>query len=118
MVIAMKVTGAEELMSNLKKLTKKVGADLSRAMLTEGELIMTESQRQVPRLTGFLANSRSVELSERRSEIVVVLSYGADYAFKVHESFTVRSGKRKYLEDPLKAASGGMADRIAKRIKL
>lgn len=87
--------------------------------------IAQQSQTDVPKDTGALANSMIVsEVRDVNHVIGVQITYGDGdrviYAAKVHEDLDAEhphGGSAKYLERPLNAAAAGMADRIAEYIK-
>jgi hypothetical protein len=57
---------------------------------------------------------------KERNSLSVILGYSAPYALYVHEappSTQFQVGKRKFLEDPIKAAADGYARRVAERMK-
>jgi len=114
----------------IKVLEAKVLRATQSAIRTEGELIMTASQKEVPVDNNFLKPSRFVEDRTRGSVVAILIGYSAKYALAVHEipappskSKGGRSAthtaptKWKYLEDPMKAAQAGYSDRVAERIK-
>ncbi len=104
----------------LKRAGKEYQRAFRQALLEEGEAIMLESQNQVPRDTGFLANSRFVRVEDGGGEITLELGYTAPYAIYVHEDPTARHRaptKWKFLEDPIKDASNGLSQRLARRIR-
>lgn len=78
------------------------------------ELVGTESQKQVPRITGKLSRSMRKILHER-PVVYGTLDYLAQYAVQVHEVQRPPSstGKWKYLEDPFKAAEPLFRPRLA-----
>lgn len=116
-------------MKNNGKPWRKLFVDMSRdvqkayasAVNMEAELVMTESQNQVPVDTGNLKNSRFIEAQVEHDGVHVELGYRAEYAMVVHELPPERvshvNGKWKFLEDPLKAAIPGFASRVMKRVK-
>jgi hypothetical protein len=77
------------------------------------EMVGTESQRQVPRITRKLAGSMRIEVRERPA-VFGTIDYLAPYAVRVHEEQRPPSsnGKWKYLEDPFKAQEGLFAARV------
>lgn len=128
--MGLKLEGLEETLRGVQKLANEFGDDAREALKEEGEAIMVESQKQVPRDTQQLANSKFVEVREENDGPVVTLGYKADYALYVHEipsppnkSRGGRSAshrpptKWKYLEDPVKDASAGFVQRVAARIR-
>lgn len=82
------------------------------------EMVGTESQRQVPRITGKLARSMRKQLHERPA-VFGTLDYLAPYAIHVHEVQRPPSstGKWKYLEDPFKAQEPLFRARVGDRVR-
>jgi hypothetical protein len=96
-----------------------------RALRIEGERIMTRSKQEfVPVDLGALRASGHVQEPTRRGkDVEVVMAYGgpaAPYALIQHENpdFRHRVGQWKYLEQPMREAEPGMADRLAKALSL
>jgi len=124
---------------NVKNLKKVVGGvrvleqralkATQGAVRTEGELLMTASQKIVPVKEGFLKNSKFVEDRTARGIVRILIGYSAIYALAVHEippppaqseggrSATHKNGQWKFLETPLKERTPGYAERVAKRIR-
>ena len=81
------------------------------------------SQREVPVKTGTLRASGAVgQPTVTGMDAEVAIGYGGAakaYALKQHEDLNLNhpNGKAKYLEDPVRAQTDGMAERIAKRLK-
>lgn len=124
--LGFKLKGFEKVRKNLQDITAAYEKALLAAIRTEAELIMTESQKQVPvsasgsggRPPGFLRDSKFIR--KKRGGLEVELGYSAFYATFVHEAdpaTNFRVGKRKYLEDPIKEASKGYAKRVAERTR-
>lgn len=89
-----------------------------RAVFTEGQLIMTASQREVPVRYGNLKNSKFFDVEKRLHQHIVNMGYTSFYAIYVHEmNKNYRTGKWKYLEDPLRAAVPGFRRRVEARVK-
>lgn len=84
---------------------------------------MTRSKEEfVPVDTGLLRSTGRVELMQQGRKWFVVLSYGgpADYyAWYVHENpYAFHPvGQWKYLEQPIREAEPGMAERLAERVR-
>lgn len=98
-----------------------IGSNLRPAVLAAvreaTEHILTESLREVPRLTGRLANSSRVRVEEQPA-IHGIVDYTAPYAIFVHEVPRPASsnGKWKYLEDPFKREEAKFPQRVADRV--
>jgi hypothetical protein len=77
------------------------------------EMVGTESQKQVPRITGKLARSMRIDIRERPA-VVGTIDYLAPYAVPVHEVQRPPSstGKWKYLEDPFRDMAPLFKDRV------
>lgn len=120
---------AQKVLAALQALGPKAGKAIASALYKEGNRIMGVSKEEVPVEFGNLKASGTVLLPRREGDATIVEmgyggsagSQGADvgYAIYVHEDMNARHpvGKAKYLEDPMKAAESGFADRIAKDIK-
>lgn len=124
MKISVKVKGTKELQHALKQLGDRASEELGKGLYAEGELIMTESKKQCPVDTGTLRGTGHVEKPEMsRYGPTVTLGYGgpaAPYAVYVHEDLTKRHNpptKAKYLEDPAKAATSTMPQRLVERLR-
>ncbi|MFO7253132.1 MAG: HK97 gp10 family phage protein [Actinomycetes bacterium] len=79
------------------------------ALVAGAEVILGESQEEVPHATGALMRSGTVTVNSKKGEVYV--SYNTPYAVKQHEDLTLRhpdprnplsspGRKAKYLEDP------------------
>lgn len=90
------------------KVRLKMDTALARAIVQNGgaqgvrqaaQMILTESQKQVPLDTGALLRSGTVEADGLQATI----SYDTPYAARWHEQQAnfQRGRKRKYLEDPV-----------------
>lgn len=122
------VTGTERVQAALAALGEAGPSAVARGLYREAQDILTVSQEQyVPVDTGALRNSGFVQEPVGMS---VTLGYGAPYALVTHENpragktagvspsgahykHWARVGEWKYLETPWKAATAGMADRLA-----
>lgn len=96
------------------------------ALNTVGEDIMAKSQEIVPLDQNNLAPSGHVKPIRGMGGVIksIILSYGLEeeieYAAKQHEDTTLRHApgrSAKYLEKPFYDAIGGMASKIASRMK-
>lgn len=118
--VAVKLDGARDAAAGMLQAGEiKIGA-MERAMLMEGHELMAEAQLEVPRRTGFLANSQFVTLVKRGKDSTVIIGFSAPYALHVHEApptRVFRVGKRKFLEDPFKRRERDAPARIAERVR-
>ncbi|MBW2672583.1 MAG: HK97 gp10 family phage protein [Deltaproteobacteria bacterium] len=138
MEVTVKVEGTKELQRTLEKLGERAQAELEKALYAEAELIMTESKKQCPVDTGTLRSTGYVRISRAEApRTVVEMVYGgpaAPYAVAVHENpragktggvspsgqrykTWAKTGKWKYLEDPVKAATPKLPSRLARRLR-
>lgn len=116
--------GVNHLREVLGRLGEEADEELGKELYDEALEAFAESQRQVPRDTGVLANSGQVGEPEHHGhETTVDISYGgaaSAYALIVHENLDANhphGGKAKYLEDPVNDRVDGMAERIATRLE-
>lgn len=111
--------GASEMRRRMEAMTREVPERAGKALHEEGESVLAASQAIVPVETGALKETgRVTEVEIGDGEIAVAVTYGDEtvlYAAAVHES---ESPGAKYLERPLRDAVGGMARRLADRIKV
>lgn len=124
MKITVKLNGTKELQKQLAQFGANAEKELGGAMFREATTIMNASKVIVPVDTGALKNSGIVMPPERTGTgVMVSLGYGGaarDYAIYVHENLTARHApptRAKFLEDPLMAASKGMAGRLVEDLK-
>ncbi len=130
--------GAPAVTQALQQLASEAEPAMQAALFAEGTLLMADSQPLVPRDTGNLAASGTVQQEAGAAQPTVLVGYGgaaAPYALSVHEN--PRSGKTggvspsgqqykhwatvgqwKYLEQPFKTRTAGFSDRIAKTLRL
>lgn len=112
----------------LKRLLKKGGTSaipaLAASLTAVAQIMMYESQVQVPFRTGALkASGRVFEPNITGTTVTVDLGYGgdaSDYAFFVHEnsSLTFQNGKKaKYLADPVGAGAGALTGILMSRLQ-
>lgn len=95
------------------------------ALYQEAEAIMAIAKTRTPVDTGALrASGYTAPPDVSGDTISVELGFGgaaSEYAVFVHERFDLKHAPGtgpKFLEDPLKEAAPGLADRLAKRIEL
>ncbi len=96
------VDGLPGLSMNIKRLPAKVVTGLAKGLRTWAEAVVVESGNEVPRITGFLANSVRIVMHRSHTRMSVVIEYLAAYAAAVHEipRPPTSNGKWKYLEHP------------------
>lgn len=94
----------------------------------DADRIFQESQLEVPRKTGALAESGKVDKSDPEK---VTISYGGtinpvtgqstdDYAVKIHEDLNLRhpnGGKAKYLQDPFFRNIENIKKNVTKKVR-
>lgn len=119
----LQLLGSAQLMRNLTFLGQRAPHVLGGALYRFGEMVMTESKREVPVKTGTLRGSGHVEPPEVTPRgAVVVLGYGGPaeaYATIVHEDtsrYHKPPTKAKYLEDPLKAHAGEFEETVGRDV--
>ena len=138
--------GVDQSVRRLLTIAERFPKRAEAALRHEAEVIRTRSMRLVPVNLSALKNSALVTPDVDGLDIRMVISYGglaSAYALSVHEHpskfdppswegkgvediQSVRGGVPwsldgrgpKYLERPLMAASDGMAERLAKRLRL
>ena len=97
-----------------------------QALSEGGELVLTESQEEVPHATGTLQRSGTV--TKVPSEFAVYISYNTPYAVRQHEDLSLRhpdprnpistpGRKAKYLEDPFNRLKRKVLRLVELRIK-
>lgn len=108
---------------NLQKVTQGIRATgakwrkaVALAVRSEAEAISTEAKILVPQVTGNLLSSYRLTVIER-AEIFAIIEFLAPYARRVHEEPRPPSsnGTFKYLEQPLREASAGYTERVARK---
>ena len=133
----MTVTGTEQVLATLKSLGEQATPAMLKALRTEAEELLAESQALVPVMDGTLKGSGTVVEDLKANVPTLIVGYGGSavpYALSVHEN--PRSGKTggvgprgqkykkwahvgqwKYLEQPWKQRMTGFTDRIAASLK-
>lgn len=124
MKITVELKGTKELQKQLARFGENAEKELGGALFREATTVMNASKVIVPVDTGALKDSSIVMLPERTGTgVSVSMGYGGaarDYAVYVHENLTARHApptQAKFLEEPLMAASKGMAARLADDLK-
>lgn len=96
----------------------RVGEAAYRALESQAEDILRESQAEVPHDTGDLMRSGVVE---RGGDGTVLIRYVKEYAAKQHEEPSYEHpGRRKwkYLEDPLRRRGKQVIKEVAEAVRL
>lgn len=134
-----RVRGEAELQRNLDRLAKNYPNATVAALYQEGGVIFTGSQREVPvsrsypgHVGGNLRQSGNFFVMRQGDGHVVIISYSASYALRIHEATEYdanraqpgefdtdkTTGKSKYLEDPFNEQMQGIEGRIARRVRM
>lgn len=126
-----KIKGLAEVKRRLKEIGAKAEKALGMLLRNEGETIMTTAKTLTPVDTGALRASGHVTGPTRTADrLHVDLSFGGPagseaagvfvgYAIPVHEDLTKHHpvGQAKFLEQPVREAARGMAERLAAGLK-
>lgn len=117
--IYIEVTGLRDVAAVLFAGEHKVLDATMEALYAEAQVVLADSKLQVPFRDGILSGSGMVHQPYQvGKKAAVEISYGGaavDYAFIQHENpdFKHAPGRKaKYLEDPVKDASGRLGQRI------
>ena len=122
--MGLEIDGLEQLRVRLKESATDAAKELAKGLFVEGQKIMTAAKRLTPVDQGPLRSSGHVQTPIiRKTSATVVLGFGgaaSDYALVQHErtDFTHTVGQAKFLEQPAKAASKGLGNRIARNLDL
>ena len=115
-----KVDGLSALERSLAKLAD-VDAPMATALESEAQAVFRESQKQVPVDTGLLKASGYVTTPRQTGDTIEVeVGYTTPYVVFVHERLDLRHAgetKAKFLEDPMRAAEAGVAERLAAKVE-
>ena len=117
MGVTAKLIGVIQFRANALLATDRYLRAVGGAVFLEASRVMGVSIREVPVDTGRLRATGFVTPPDVTTrDVSVQLGYGTEYAVPVHERTEVqhRTGKAKYLSDPLNAAQSGAARRIAR----
>lgn len=123
--VSVKVHGDKAVQRELRRLMRRVPNAVGHAMFDEAAIIFTRSQEEVVVDTGRLRGSGMVRARESASGTTVTISYGTNYALRIHESNVLEQrrrgrgghGKWKYLQDPFEEHAAGIAARVAMRAR-
>lgn len=117
--------GLDNLTTKLDVSSGDIARAVGQSLMESAQLVMRESQRQVPVRDGFLKASATIKDPKFSNGFVkVTMGYGgaaAKYAWYVHQSpyeknWTKPGTKSHFLSDPLQAASVEISARLARRI--
>jgi len=130
-----KASGYELLEAGLRKNAQEILRSTASALFMEAEETIGAAKQETPVDHGPLVNSGHVQLPEvTPKEVSVLLGFGGPagsgnqgdsndedvgYAVHVHENMTAshtQGQKAKFLEDPVKARTAGMVDRVVRRV--
>ena len=133
------VTGAGEIITNLRYRTKRVGIGVQEGLILAGHFLQAESQRKVPVEFGLLRASAYTRVKGSLFSTEVFVGYTSAYALYVHELVAMKlkgqprkpspphigkywdpqgSGQAKFLEEPARTHRSTMRAMIAARAKL
>ena len=114
-----KIIGLQEVINELEKRGIATEGRIKQALSDEANTVLAKSKDECPVLTGTMRRTGTAENPvQTAGKWSVTIGYNTTYAEDVHENMRARhkTGKAKFLEDPVNAAAPGMADRIARRI--
>lgn len=96
------VDGIAGVSMDVRNLIPAARRGLARGIRMWCEAVAVQSGNEVPRITGFLANSLRIVMHNNASRISAVIEYLAAYAAAVHEHPRppTSNGKWKFLEHP------------------
>ena len=123
MAIAITITGIEALAAKFRALGASLPAAAGKALVQEGERIMTDAKRRTPVDTGALrASGQTAWPDVAAASVSVTLGFGntaVKYAVYVHENLAARHpvGEAKFLENAVMAAERGIGDRLASTLR-
>jgi len=115
--VKMDVTGIKETIGFFGRMDAQTRKGMRNGVQKWLEMVASESQNQVPWLTGQLAQSMEVKMHARSA--AGDISYNTKYAWAVHEvpRPAGSTGKWKYLEDPLKQLEPHLEAIIAEEVE-
>lgn len=116
----LKVTGVEKVTNGFRAINQAAIAGVRLGVRVAMEMVAAESQREVPRITGRLANSMVVAVTGGAFQNVRgTVSYATPYAGVVHEvpRPAGSNGKWKYLQDPWQRLEGEFETIIAEEVE-
>jgi hypothetical protein len=117
LAVATKVENLQKVTQGIRATGAKYRKAVYFAVNSEAEAILTEAKILVPFVTGNLQSSARKTIIEGK-EIFAVIEFLAPYARRVHEEPRPPSstGTFQYLAKPLKDASSGYAERVARKV--
>ena len=126
MAEAIEIENIEKLINVLQKGGAGARQALRQSLYVEAQIAFAESQREVPVDKGHLRDSGQaygIQVNSFGDTLEITLGYGgvaASYALIVHEDMNARhkcGTKAKYLEDPIKRRSNGLAGRLLSSVE-
>lgn len=118
--LEVKVIGANEIRSRLKKAGVKIGNNVGAGLIKGGLKLQNLSMKIVPVDTNTLRPTARTTPIGSGVDIDVIVSYATDYAVFVHERSDLKHkpGKSsKYLERPMRENGNEIFDAIVKGAK-
>ena len=121
MAKSIEIENIEKLINVLQKGGAGARQALRQSLYVEAQIAFAESQEEVPVDKSHLRNSGQaygIQVNSLGDTLEITLGYGgvaASYALIVHEDMNARhkgGTKAKYLEDPIKRRSAGLAGRL------
>lgn len=111
----MKVKGLQKALARSERVKKNLKNEAPATILSEVKEIFEQSQEDVPRQSGELADSGRIVQTSTGARI----EYTADYAGRIHEDLTLHhpNGMAKFVERPTLEAKPRMRKRLAEVIK-
>jgi hypothetical protein len=115
-----KVIGVPNVFKAMDAHAKKMHKSVEKAITDEGNDVLRESMEECPVRTGRMRRTGTVDKPKiSGGSISVIIGYHVKYAADVHENLEAqhKTGKAKFLEDPINRAAPGLPDRMAKRMR-
>jgi hypothetical protein len=109
----------DRVIDQYRRLNQAIEEGAAAGLRREGELVLTESQKRVPRDTGTLAASAyTTEPKTTGGTVEIEIGYSAPYSTIVHESLDMplTNGEHKFLESATNATMTGRSERIGRAI--
>lgn len=132
-----KVTGLENILSNIKSRTAQIGAGVNRGLRLAGLRLQKESQELVPVDFGVLKASAFTRAEGSGYSTKVIVGYTAAYAIYVHENVEMKwkgrprqaphkgrywdpqgRGQSKFLEEPARRLANTMRQIILENARI
>lgn len=125
MKLSFKLTGVEQLAREMKRVEKRVTAELAAALEHEAKALLEQANQVAPRESGEMVRSGVVssDVQPAKGTVEVAVAYLDEKAAAVHEGF--HGGKdsegvlpgEKWFEQTLNAFEPGFQRRIAARLQ-